>query len=80
MGFAYISKQRRADLTQQEMDAADVIRRKLTAISKRRGYGVKYYTDERGREMATIGRTDGRGVGFRITAAQAAEWLQTAKT
>ena len=79
MGFGYIRKQRRTDVTQQEMDAADAIRNKLTQIATRRGYGVKHYTDEHGRQLASVCRTDGRGVGFTITERQAAEWFAAAQ-
>lgn len=75
--LSYLKKQRRTDVTQQEMDEADNIRRRLISIANKRGYGVRYYTDDSGRQMASIGRTDGQGVGFRITAQQAHEWLQT---
>jgi len=72
---AYMRKQRKA-LTAEELKQADAIRQHLTALAHQDGYGVTYYTDSRGRQMARIGRTDGQGVGFMMTAQQAREWLQ----
>ena len=57
-------------------DISRAIRQHLTALAHQDGYGVTYYTDSRGRHMARIGRTDGQGVGFMLTAQQAREWLQ----
>lgn len=71
----YMRKQRKV-LTPGELKRADAIRQHLTALAHQDGYGVTYYTDSRGRDMARIGRTDGQGVGFMLTAQQAREWLQ----
>lgn len=72
---AYMRKKRKA-MTAEELKQADAIRQHLTALAHQDGYGVTYYTDSRGRHMARIGRTDGQGVGFMLTAQQAREWLQ----
>jgi len=66
----YMRKQRRAGITATELNEADQIRQRLIEISQRRGCGVHYYTDEQGRHMARIGRVDGVGVGFIVSAEQ----------
>lgn len=71
---SYMTRQRRAGVTATELDKADKIKQTLMAIAKRRGYGMSYYTDERGRHMARVGRVDGVGMGFVITAQQARAW------
>ena len=71
---SYMRKLRRADVTATELANSDQIRQRLIAIAQRRGYGVSCYTDERGRHMARIGRADGVGMGFTLTAQQARAW------
>ena len=81
MGYPnYMKRQRRPDVTPAEMDAADKIRQKIVALACKRGYGVRYYTDQIGRHMASIGRIDGRGMGFTLTAKQAAAWMSEQTT
>ena len=67
---SYMKKQRRAGITATELANSDQIRQSLMAIAQRRGFGVTYYTDERGRHMARVGRADGVGVGFIVSAKQ----------
>ena len=71
----YMRRRERRNLTARQMDEADAIRQKLIDMARQDGYGVTYYTDANGRDMARIGRTDGTGMGFTITAKQAREWL-----
>lgn len=66
----YMNRQRRADVTASELANSDHIRQCLMAVAQRRGFGVTYYTDQRGRQMARIGRADGVGMGFVVSAQQ----------
>lgn len=75
--YPYYMKKKRKPKTREQILQADAIRQKLQDIAQQEGYGITYYKDSNGRDMARIGRTDGKGMGFMLSATQAHELLQT---